>query len=228
MTDISPEPDSAALPDALCLSATEARILGCLIEKEATTPDQYPLTENSLTLACNQKTSREPVMDLSSGEVGHALRGLEPRQLVRSQHASRAQRWEHRFAQAYGVTAQQQAALCVLMLRGPQTLNEIFSRGERIGKFPDAATVQHALERLAQRSPALAVLLPRAAGQREDRWAHLLSGAVDIEALVAAAARPAASTGGGALADLAARVDALELRLAELETRLGSRDGPPT
>ena len=209
--------ESIDLPEALRLSATEARLLGCLIEKEATTPEQYPLTENALVVASNQKTSRDPVMELTLGEVGHALRQLEPRQMVRSQHASRAQRWEHRFAQAYAITAQQQAALCVLLLRGPQTLGEVFSRCERIGRFTDADEVRHALERLAQRSPALVTMLPRAAGQREDRWMHLLCGPPDLESLAASvAARPA---GGGASADLLSRIEALEARVAALEAR---------
>ena len=147
----------------------------------------------------------------------------DQRQMVRSQHASRAQRWEHRFAQAYGVTVQQQAALCVLMLRGAQTLNEIFTRAERIGRFSDAEQVRHALERLAQRSPALIVQLPRAPGQREERWMHLLCGPVDIEALQASApSRPAAA--GASLAALEARIEALEARLAALEA---TRTQPP-
>ncbi len=217
MNDTDAPADAATLPEALRLSPVEARVLGSLIEKEATTPDQYPLTENALTLACNQKTSRDPVMELSSGEVGHALRQLEPRQMVRSQHASRAQRWEHRFAQTYAITAQQQAVLCVLLLRGPQTLGEVFSRCERIGRFSGADEVRHALDRLAQRSPALVTMLPRAAGQREDRWMHLLCGTPDLEALAAsAAARPA---GGGASAELLSRIEALEARVAALEAR---------
>jgi len=212
----------AELPENLHLSAIEARVLGSLIEKEATTPDQYPLTENSLTLACNQKTSREPVMDLSSGEVGHTLRQLESRQLVRSQHASRAQRWEHRFAANYGITAQQQAALCVLMLRGPQTLNEILTRSERLARFSDIDELRHCLERLSQRESSLTVLLPRAVGQREDRWAHLLCGPIDVSALSQAPARSTGSTGSAAshadaLAQLEERLAALEARVAELE-----------
>lgn len=221
------EPSATELPDALLLTPVQARVLGCLIEKEATTPDQYPLTENSLTLACNQKTSRDPVMDLSAGQVGHALRELEPRQLVRSQHSTRAQRWEHRFAQAYGVTAQQQAALCVLMLRGPQTLGEIHSRTERIGRFTGAEEVRHTLERLAQRSPALVQLLPRAPGQREERWVHLLCGAPDIEALTAAARASATTPAGGANASLLARLEALEQRVAALEARLDPESTGP-
>lgn len=209
----------AELPENLRLSPIEARLLGCLIEKEATTPDQYPLTENSLTLACNQKTSREPVMDLSSGEVGHTLRQLESRQLAHSQHASRAQRWEHRFAANYGITAQQQAALCVLMLRGPQTLNEILTRSERLARFSDVDELRHCLERLSQRESSLTVLLPRAAGQREDRWAHLMCGPIDLSALSQA---PSRSTGSAAshaeaLAQLEQRLAALEARVTELE-----------
>lgn len=217
------------LPDAQHLTAIEARVLGCLIEKEATTPDQYPLTENALTLACNQKTSRDPVMELTPGEVGHALRQLEPRQMVRSQHASRAQRWEHRFAQAYGLTVQQQAALCVLLLRGAQTLNEIHTRAERIGRFNDVEQVRHALERLAQRSPALIVQLPRASGQREERWMHLLCGPLDIEALQACApSRPLATTPAGiSLAALEARIESLEARLAALETAIAQPPQKP-
>lgn len=218
MNDTDVTADAATLPEALRLSPIEARVLGSLIEKEATTPDQYPLTENALTLACNQKTSRDPLMDLSSGEVGHALRQLETRQMVRSQHAARAQRWEHRFTQAYGVTSQQQAVLCTLMLRGPQTLNEIFTRSERIGRFATVDEVRHALERLAQRNPVLATLLPRTAGQREDRWAHLLCGPVDMEA-VAAAARPSSA---GAPTGLLGRIEALEARIAVLEARLAT------
>lgn len=222
MTDTDPNVDvaDAMLPAELRLTATEARVLGCLIEKEATTPDQYPLTENALTLACNQKTSRDPVMDLSSGDVGHALRQMESRQLVRSQHASRAQRWEHRFTPAYNVTVQQQAALSVLMLRGAQTLNEILTRCERLARFADVDEVQHALERLAQREPTLVVQLPRAPGQREERWAHLLCGPVDIEALQMASQRQISSSRAGDIAELEARIAALETRLMALESAL--------
>ena len=219
-TDANVDVADAMLPVELRLTATEARVLGCLIEKEATTPDQYPLTENALTLACNQKTSREPVMDLSSGDVGHALRQMESRQLVRSQHASRAQRWEHRFAPAYNVTGQQQALLCVLMLRGAQTLNEILTRSERLARFADVDEVQHALERLAQREPTMVLQLPRAPGQREERWVHLICGPVDIESLQMASQRQTTPSRAGDIAELEARVAALETRLMELESLL--------
>ncbi len=226
MTETDSATPSAApdigIPESLQLTPNEARILACLVEKEATTPDQYPLTENALVLACNQKTSREPVMNLSVGEVGYSLRQLEDRQLVRSQHASRAQRWQHRFAGAYEVTTQQQAALCILMLRGPQTLNEILTRTERIARFNDAEDLQHTLQRLSQRTPALLMQLPRAPGQREERWAHLLCGPIDMQAIAAATGSPEPSSRSAQLAALEARIEALEQRLATLESASGS------
>ena len=195
------------------LNAIEARILGCLIEKEAATPEQYPLTENAIVVAGNQKTAREPVMELTPGEVGHALRQLEPRGLVRSVHGARAQRYEHRFDKVYGVTAQQQALLAVLLLRGPQTLAELQTRTERLAKFAEADDARHALERLIERE--LVVRLPKAPGQREERWMHLLCGPVDVAVLAAAAPERSA-----ARESLEARVEALEARVAELEEAL--------
>ncbi len=196
------------------LDPIEARVLASLVEKEATTPEQYPLTENALLLACNQKTSREPVMNVSLGEVGHALRGMEHRHLVRSQHGARAQRWEHRMADAFSLTRQQQAALTVLMLRGPQTASEILSRTDRLAKFTDIDDLKHCLDRLIERDAPLAVRIPKGAGQREDRYMHLLSGPVDVAALQAQRGETAAAGGAGGLA---ARVDELEARVAALE-----------
>ena len=217
--------ESIDLPEALRLSATEARLLGCLIEKEATTPEQYPLTENALVVASNQKTSRDPVMELTLGEVGHALRQLEPRHLVRSVHGARAQRYEHLVSRAYGLTAQQQALLGLLLLRGPQTLNELLTRSERMARFADADDLRHALERMAERQPSLVLRVPRAAGQREERWMHLLCGPVDLAAFASAAAEPRAArseSGSG----LEARLAALEARVEALESALAlARDG---
>lgn len=193
------------------LSAIEARALGCLIEKEATTPDAYPLTVNATVVAANQKTSREPVMSLSPGDVQHALRQLEGRGLARQQFSSRAERYEHRLAAALDLTQQQVILVGLLLLRGPQTVNELLSRAERMARFADAEDVRHQLERLAQRQ--LAVQLPRASGQREDRYMHLLGGPIDAEALAASfKSRPAASGND----ELEARVQALEAEVAEL------------
>ena len=217
MNDTDVTADAATLPEALRLSPIEARVLGSLIEKEATTPDQYPLTENALTLACNQKTSRDPLMDLSSGEVGHALRQLETRQMVRSQHAARAQRrsiashtglWRHEPAAGRAVHAD---------AARPQTLNEIFTRSERIGRF---ATVDEAPCARTPRPAQPGAGDPAAAyrGQREDRWTHLLCGPVDMEAVAPPRGPrpPAQSTG------LLGWIEALEARIAVLEARLAT------
>jgi len=201
-------------PTAL-LSAIEARILGCLIEKEATTPEQYPLTLNAIHLACNQKTNREPIMDLSLGEVGHCMRQLDPRGLVRSQHGARAERYEHRVNTVFSLTKQQQVLLCVMMLRGPQTLSELMTRSERLASFSDLDDVKHVLERLSQRENPLVERIPRASGQREDRYVHLLCGPVDYSALPADKTTPSSSSNS-----LEARITQLEERLALVEREL--------
>lgn len=197
------------------LNAAEARIVASLVEKEAATPDTYPLTLNAIVLACNQKTAREPFMQLEAGEVGHALRQLENRGWVKSEHAARADRYGHRVESKLDLSRGHTALLALLMLRGPQTTNELLTRSERLAKFEGAGDVQYALERLAQRSPALVRLLPRQGGQREDRYAHLLSGEPVYMASVANAT--ASTTGTAALGE---RVAALEARLADLESRL--------
>lgn len=208
-----------ASPDLL--SAVEARILGSLVEKEATTPEAYPLTANAVVLACNQKSNREPVLELEPGDVGHALRELESRGLVRSVHGARAQRYEHRFAQAYSLTQPQQAVASVMLLRGPQTVAELMGRCERLATLRDLDDVRQVLERLIQRG--LAVNLGRASGQREDRYMHLLCGPVTAEQFPPSA-RPAAATGErGALE---ARVAALEADVASLREQLARLGAP--
>jgi len=194
----------------LLLSAIEARILGCLIEKEATTPEQYPLTLNAIHLACNQKTNREPITEFSLGDVGHSMRQLDPRGLVRSQLGARAERYEHRVNTVFSLTKQQQALLCVLMLRGPQTLSELMTRTERLASFSDIDEVKHTLDRLSQREIPLVERIPRASGQREDRYVHLLCGPVDHSQLPAPKAAPALAS------------NALEERIAQLEERLAN------
>ena len=199
------------------LTDIEARILGSLVEKEATTPDTYPLTSNAIVLACNQKTAREPTMQLEPGEVGNTLRRLEVRGWVRSQHSGRTERYGHRIEKMLDLTRPQAALLALLMLRGPQTLHELLSRSERLASFGSIDDVQHALERLAQRDPSLVRLLPRQGGQREDRYAHLLSG----EPVVPAASSATSSSSAGS-ANLGERVATLEARVAELEARLAA------
>lgn len=202
------------------LNSTEIRILGALIEKQATHPDTYPLTLNALVLACNQKTSREPVMNLSPGQVGQSLRALEGRGFARLVMGSRADRWEHRVDKVLELVPAQVVLMGLLFLRGPQTLNELLTRSARMHDFEDTEQVQHQLERLIVRD--LALLVPRQSGQREDRYMHALGDPADIDAIMAARQQPSErdSTSGLSLERfeaLEARVAALEARLAELE-----------
>lgn len=203
------------------LSSIEARILGCLIEKEATTPDAYPLTVNNVVMACNQKTARHPVMALELGAVHHALRQMEVRGLVRSQHTARAERYMHRFEMVYGLTPPQTALMSLLMLRGPQTLHELYGRSERLATLESAEEVGHVLERLMQKEPALVAVIPRKSGQREDRYRQLLvpgDGIDDTEdeALNDTSTEPGAPSLRERIMTLEAKVDAMEAQLATL------------
>lgn len=213
-TDVDSTPDAGPAP----LTATQARILGCLVEKEATTPESYPLTANAVILACNQKTNRDPLMELEPGDVGHSLREMENLGLVKSVHGARAQRYEHRFAAAYSVTAKQQALLSVLLLRGPQTAAELHTRCERLATFADLDDVRQTLDRLAQRQPTLALNIGRASGQREDRYMHLLSGPIDAGLLLASV--KSAASAAPERADTSARIEALEAAVQALRSEL--------
>lgn len=204
--------------ESLVLSREEARVLGCLIEKEATTPDLYPLTVNAAHSAANQKTARDPVMTLDPGTVQHTLRQLEQKGLARQVFSTRAERYEHRAAAYFSLPQQQVVLLGLLLLRGAQTVHELLARSERLCKFTDAEDVRHHLDRLGQRQPALVVLLPRGPGQREDRHAHLLSGPVDIAA--ATARVPAYTASDTPASSLDARVLALEAEVAELREQI--------
>ena len=197
------------------LTVAEARVLGCLIEKEATTPDVYPLTIAAAQGAANQKTARDPVMALETGAVNHALRQLEEKGLARKVFSSRADRYEHRAAAHFGLPSQQVVLLGLLLLRGPQTAGELLSRSERLHAFADTDEVRHQLDRLALRQ--LVVQVPRGPGQREDRFAHLLCGPVDMDAITA---RDANAGGESPAPGLAARVSALEAEVAELREQV--------
>lgn len=200
------------------LNSTEIRILGALIEKQATHPDTYPLTLNALVLACNQKTSREPVMNLSPGQVGQSLRALEGRGFTRLVMGSRADRWEHRVDKVLELVPAQVVVMGLLFLRGPQTLNELLTRSARMHDFEDTDQVQHLLERLIARD--LALLLPRQSGQREDRYMHALGDPEDMDAILAARQQP--SERGSASGLTLERFEALEARVAALEARLAA------
>lgn len=207
-----------ALPLDPPLSAEEARVLGCLIEKEATTPETYPLTQNACVTAANQKTSRHPVMKLDPGRVGQALRQLEQRGLVRSDYGARASRYAHTVDSQLSLTPAQRTLIGLLLLRGPQTLAELLARSDRLHRFEDLDEVRFNLERLATREQPLVVLVPRGPGQREDRYAQTLAGRVDIAMI----ARAGASYGEEQHSaepnpELDERLSALEARVAALE-----------
>ncbi|AZD03317.1 YceH family protein [Pseudomonas chlororaphis] len=207
--------------EQLQLSSTELRILGSLIEKQATSPETYPLTLNALVIACNQKTSREPVMNLTQGQVGQSLRALENRGFARLVMGSRADRWEHRLDKALELVPAQVALAGLLFLRGPQTVNELLTRSGRMHDFEDSEQVVHQLERLISRG--LALLIPRQAGQREDRYMHALGDPADIEAILAARLNPVER--GSASGVSAERIEELEARIAALEERLAKLEG---
>jgi hypothetical protein len=198
------------------LNVVEARVLGALIEKEINTPEYYPLSLNALVNACNQKSSREPVMDLSEADVRTALFELDQLGLVRTIAESRSTKFEHRVRDVLNLRRDEVAVICLLLLRGAQTSAELRARTERMYSFDDNAAVLTVLERLAGREEPLTQLMARQAGAREARWVHLLSGPVD--AGVVAEVRGTADVGGGGLAG---RVAALEELVRGLEERLG-------
>jgi len=165
------------------LSEVEIRVLGSLVEKELTTPDYYPLSLNALVNACNQKSNRDPVMNLNEDAVRQALRGLEKEGLAGPADCmdNRVTKFEHRLQEAFNFDRREIAVLCELLLRGPQTLGELRGRAERMYKFDDLAQVQSTLQRLAQREPPVVTVLPRQPGAKEARYAHLLSGPLENE-----------------------------------------------
>ena len=212
------------------LDDKEARVIGCLIEKSVITPDQYPLTLNALTNACNQKSSRDPVMALSQGDVQHTIRTLETKHLVQTAEnfKSRTEKYSQRFCNTRYSDLQlnpgELAIVCLLLLRGAQTPGELRARSGRLHTFADNAEVVVTLEGLVERETGpLVVKLPRTPGRKDAEYMHLFCGPVDIEAHVAEAnaARPATAPQRGSIAELAERVDRLEAELAELKQKWG-------
>jgi len=194
----------------------EARVLATLMEKARTVPDSYPLTLNSLVAGCNQKTSREPLMNVTEVQAQEALDALKLLSLAFESSGSRVARWEHNFQRAMGVPEQSAVLLGLLILRGPQTAGELRINCERWYRFADISSVEAFLEELQDRAEekggSLVVKLPRAPGMREQRWAHLLCGPVEVgpEAMQAIA--------GGAQFNLEARIEALEHEVAGLRS----------
>ena len=192
------------------LSLIETRVLGTLYEKQHTVPDSYPLSLNALVMGCNQKSSRSPVMEVTESEVQATLDALKGRNLVMETSGSRVARYSHNIERVLQVPSQSAAILTSLMLRGPQTAGELRISCERLHSFADISAVEAFLDELAARpAGALVVKLPRQAGSRESRWAHLLSGAPVIQAT----AEPPPS-------GLEARVARLEAEVAELRAAL--------
>ncbi len=182
--------DQDSSPSDALLTPIEARVVGCLMEKQRTTPDQYPLTLNGLVSACNQKSARQPVMNLTPGEVGHTLNQLRDKGLVHASFSGRTERYDHKLVGTFFLSREEQAVLCVLMLRGAQTPGELRTNGARLAEFRDLDAVASTLQGLIERNPALAVELPRPPGRREQRFAHLLCGKPAPEVLEALAAAP--------------------------------------
>lgn len=203
----------------LVLNPAEARVIGSLIEKEITTPEYYPLSLNALVNACNQKSSREPVMELSESEVRTALFALEGDGLVRVLADARVPKYEHRLRDPLQLRRDEVAVMCLLLLRGPQTAAELRARADRLYSFDDTNAVTATLDRLATRDEPVVRMMPRQPGAREARWRHLLDGAPD-EAVAVKAADPAAPAPRGGSEDLLARVQGLEDRIATLEAKL--------
>jgi uncharacterized protein len=205
------------------LSPIQVRVLGCLLEKKETTPEQYPLTLNALRVACNQKTSREPVTSYTEGEVGRTVRELIGLGLVREEWGARVSRYDHQAGKAWNLHSPGLALMATLMLRGPQTLGELRTHAHRLHAFSDLDDVQFALGKLMERDPPLAAALPRQRGQKEGRYAHLLCGEPDLPVVDRHALQPVAAS---AAPELEARVADLECRLAEFEARLEQLEGP--
>jgi len=165
----------------ILLNEMEARVLGSLIEKELTTPAYYPLSLNALVNACNQKSNRDPFMNLDEDAVREALRSLNQKELAgpADNMESRVKKYEHRLQEAFNFTRHEIAILCELLLRGPQTPGELRNRADRMHRFDDLGIVQSTLQRLMKREPPLVKVLPRQPGTKEARYAHLLSGDVE-------------------------------------------------
>lgn len=200
--------------DEPLLTLTEARILGSLMEKQLTTPDTYPLTLNSLLLACNQKTSREPVSNYDQGEIQRCVSQMQDKNWIYVDHSGRAPRYDQRLTRVLSLDKGTQAILNVMLLRGPQTLAELLSRTQRMFEFDNIRTLEEKMENLCSKSTPYFVRIPRAAGQREDRFMHLLCGKPDLAAIAAMAGT------NEKISTSDTRVNDCEQRIKELETQV--------
>jgi len=209
------------------LSPGEGRVLGVLIEKQRTVPDAYPLTLNALVTGCNQKSSRDPVLDLSDSDVQQALDGLRDRALVIETSGGRAMRYAHNAERVLGVPSQSVALLAVLLLRGPQTAGELRINSDRLHRFADISTVDAFLRELAERQAgALVAELPRTPGTRETRWTQLLTKVGPEAASVSAQAPTANASLAEEVAALRAEVAALREEIASMRERVAALGDP--
>jgi hypothetical protein len=210
----------------ILLNEVETRVLGALIEKELTTPEYYPLSLNALVNACNQKSNRDPVMNLDEDSVRDAMRSLGKKGLAgpADNMVSRVTKYEHRLQEAYNFTRHETAILAELLLRGPQTPGELRTRADRMHKFDDLGIAQSTLQRLMKREPPLVKVLPRQPGTKEARYAHLLSGDVELPPQESAAgvASHGSSAGGDRIARLEDQVETLLKEIAELKQQFAA------
>ena len=209
--------DASAARPLPILSLLETRVLGVLVEKQRTVPDSYPLTLNAVLSGCNQKTSRNPVLEVSDAQAQTAIDSLKGYSLVDESSGGRASRYAHNMDRVLRIPSQSSILLTVLMLRGPQTAGELRIASERMHNFADISSVEGFLDELAERPAcALVIKLPRLPGARENRWAHLLSGEPAIDD-VPAAAVSGTDASLGEVAALRANVSRLEAEVAELK-----------
>ncbi len=203
----------------ILLTDDEVRVLGCLMEKEMATPDYYPLTLNALTNACNQKSNRDPVVSYDEETVIYALNGLRERKLIRQSNLSRVAKYEQIFSLELKLVAREQAIMCILFLRGPQTAGEIRSRTERLFPFPSLDEVQETISNLEDME--LVIKLPRQPGRKEFRYAHLLSGKPQ-EKQVETIIRPKTVTESDRLDELQQQIDELRQEMQDLQTQFAT------
>jgi uncharacterized protein len=210
------------LTEPVKLTPAEARVLGALIEKEITTPDYYPLSLNALTNACNQRSNREPIMNLDDDELRQALHGLEAKRLAgRARSADgRVTKYEHWLGEAFNFSRAETAVICILLLRGPQTPGELRGRTERLHEFTEISDVTAGLQKLMEREPPLVTLLPRQPGARESRYAHLLCGPVEFA--MASSADVAAEDPSPSTSQYEDRIAQLESTVAELQREVAA------
>lgn len=198
------------------LNAIETRVLGVLMEKQQTTPDAYPLTLNSLVIGCNQKTSREPVTNYTSGDIQHCVRELANKKLIHIDPTGRADRYSQRLTNALSIDKSKQALLNVMLLRGAQTIHELFTRTQRVHSFDNDQEVEAILDELCHQNPPMIQRVAKQIGQRDDRFVHLLNGEPDLTVIASKRSQSNASDSP----QVNKQLEALQTKVAELEKKV--------